>query len=284
MKLGITNTAFTKLYGKKAGYERMKAQGYDYADYQHFVNTENEFFTQPVSLFEKEIKEERKIAESAGILFSQAHGPWRFPPREATPEEIKLRLEEFKKSIYGAAVLGSPNWVIHPLMPFGADTDEQAKEMLEINRAAFREVCEYAKAFGVTVCLENMPFLKLPIASVGSVVDFVRELGYDNFKMCLDTGHSAVFGDCLGDAVRLIGKDLLAVLHVHDNNGKQDQHLRPEEGVIDWKSFDSALYEIDFEGVYSLECAPKRGEAEAEWETAENALIKTVLGHIGAQG
>lgn len=281
MKLGIQNSEYTRTYGSEEGYKRMYAHGYRYADFQKLLNTEKEFFTQPLSAFETALREERKIAEDAGILFSQAHGPWRYPPREGSAEEIRTRIDEFKKSIYGTAVIGSPNWVIHPLMPFGADTDERAEEMKEINRTAFREICEYAKAFGITVCLENMPFLKLPIASVGSVVDFVRELGYGNLRICLDTGHSAVFGDDLGDAVRLIGKDLLAAMHVHDNDGKRDLHLRPGEGVIDWCGFVSALKEIGYEGVYSLETGPIRDKEHPEtWEKNELALIETVKRHI----
>ena len=283
MKLGIQNSEYTRAYGSAEGYKRMYAHGYRYADFQKLLNTEKEFFTQPLPAFEAALKEERKIAEDAGILFSQAHGPWRYPPRESTPEEIRTRIDEFKKAIYGTAVIGSPNWVIHPMMPFGADTEECAEEMIEINRNAFREICEYAKTLGITVCLENMPFLNLPIASVGSVVDFVRELGYGNLKICLDTGHSAVFGDNLGDAVRLIGKDLLAALHVHDNDGKRDAHWRPGEGVIDWIGFTTALKEIDYKGVYSLECGPNRDMDHPEtWEENELKLINTAIGHLEA--
>jgi len=280
MKLGITNKAYTSAYGMAEGYKKMKSQGYDFADYQHFINTETEFFTQPLSAFENSIKEERKIAEDSGILFSQAHGPWRYPPRDYGAEEIKRRMEEFKKSIYGTAVLGSPYWVIHPLMPFGADTGERAEEMTELNRIAFQKLCDYAKALGVTVCLENMPFLKLPISSVESVVKFVKEMNRDNLKVCLDTGHSAVFGLSPEKAVDIIGKELLAVLHVHDNDGKRDLHQRPGEGVIDWKAFAASLKRIGYSGAYSLECAPERDSNNPQkWEFNELSLVMTVLLH-----
>ena len=283
MKFGIQNTEYTRVYGLENGYGKMYAHGYRYADFQRFLNTEKEFFTQPLSAFEGALREERKIAEENGILFSQAHGPWRHPPRESTAEEIRIRIDEFKKSIYGTAVIGSPNWIIHPMMPFGSNTSERAEEMIETNRVAFREICEYAKTLDVTVCLENMPFLNLPIASVETIVDFVREQGYGNLKVCLDTGHSAVFGDDLGDAVRLIGKDLLAALHVHDNDGKRDAHWRPGEGVIDWIGFTAALKEIGYEGVYSLECGPIRnGEHPETWEENELKLINTVREHVNS--
>lgn len=282
MKFGITNTTYTIPYGTVAGYERMRSHGYGYADYQGFMNTEAELFTQPLSVFEAALKEERKAANGAEILFSQVHGPWRYPPRESTETERKQRIEEFKRSIYGTAILGSPNWVIHPLMPYGADTMENAERMIEINREAFLEVCDYAKTLGITVCLENMPFLSLPISSVETIVKFVKEMNLDNLKICLDTGHTAVFGLSPARAVEIIGSDLLAALHVHDNDGKRDLHQRPEDGVIDWKAFAYSLKTVGYNGVYSLECAPLRDKDRPEsWEQGEIALINTVKRHIG---
>ncbi|MBQ9117354.1 MAG: hypothetical protein IJY04_10050 [Clostridia bacterium] len=69
MKFGITNTTYTIPYGTITGYERMRSHGYGYADYQGFMNTEAELFTQPLSVFEAALKEERKAANGAEILF-----------------------------------------------------------------------------------------------------------------------------------------------------------------------------------------------------------------------
>ena len=52
--------------------------------------------------------------------------------------------------------------------------------------------------------------------------------------------------------MRLLG-DRLKVLHVHDNDGKNDQHRAPFTGTIDWEDFTSALAETGFRGVMSLE-------------------------------
>ena len=83
------------------------------------------------------------------------------------------------------------------------------------------------------------------------------------FKICLDTGHCAVFGESPADAVRLIGKEYLRVLHVHDNDGKNDRHWLPYNGVIDWADFSLALAEIGYEGTLSLETrAPARIPAD----------------------
>ena len=73
-----------------------------------------------------------------------------------------------------------------------------------------------------------------------------------NIGICLDTGHANVFGQDLGDVVRLCAP-YLRVVHVHDNNGEQDQHLLPYLGTANWDSFVNAMAEIGYAGVLSLE-------------------------------
>ena len=273
MKLGITNWDYIKAYPLEEAYRRLKSHGYDFADYQQFINTERDFFKSSLRTFENAIIEEKKIAEASGISFSQAHGPWRHPTRDLDPADRAERMESMKKSIYGTAALGCKNWVIHPLMPYGSGSPDHPEKVMEINREFFSEICDYAKTMGITVCYENMPFLQLPISSTASIISFVRELNRDNFKVCLDTGHSIVWGEQPADAVRLIGKDLLYTLHIHDNDGSYDRHLQPEMGIINWTAFADALREIGFEGVCSLECAPKRDPEHPElWDAAELEL------------
>ena len=276
MKLGIGNTDYTRVYGNEDGYRLMKSHGYDFSDYQRFINTERDFFKAPLTEFEKALAEEKKIANDAGILFSQAHGPWRHPTRDLELSDRAERMESMKKSIYGTAALGCKNWVIHPLMPYGSDSPDHPDEVMEINRSFFSEICDYAKTLGITVCFENMPFLQLPISSTAQIVSFVQELNRDNFKVCLDTGHCLVWGEQPADAARLIGGDLLTVLHIHDNDGTADRHHRPCEGVGDWQAFAQALKEIGYTGVCSLECAPLRNKDHPElWTAGELALANT---------
>ena len=87
-------------------------------------------------------------------------------------------------------------------------------------------------------------------------LDFVRKINSPWLRICLDTGHCAVFGIQPADAVRMLGKDMLKTLHVHDNDGVQDRHWIPFTGVIDWVDFRHALQEIGFDGCLSIETAP----------------------------
>jgi len=118
------------------------------------------------------------------------------------------------------------------------------------------ELLKTAKEYNVTICLENMPWHRFSMATPEMTLKFVREMNDENFKMCLDTGHAAVFSDLkIGDELRRV-KDEVRVLHVHDNKGGHDLHMFPYFGVADWDDFGKALRDIDFKGVLSLETMP----------------------------
>lgn len=167
-------------------------------------------------------------------------------------------MEKMKKSIYGTAILGCKNWVIHPIMPYGTmekDT-EYTQNTWDMNLEFMSELLKTAKEYDVTICLENMPMPSFSIGSPTEILKFVRVMNDEHFKICLDTGHVAVYdGLTPADAVRELGNEI-RVLHIHDNSGKVDQHLLPYFGIIDWKDFGRALKECEFEGVFSYETAP----------------------------
>jgi sugar phosphate isomerase/epimerase len=136
-------------------------------------------------------------------------------------------------------------------MPFGEE-ETDAAYVRALNLEFFRTLCAYGETYGVIICVENMPFGKQQLARVAPLLEFVKEVDSPWLRVCLDTGHCACLGDDPIEAVRLLG-DKLAVLHVHDNDGKGDRHWFPGLGIIDWEAFMHALVEIGFEGALSLE-------------------------------
>ena len=181
---------------------------------------------------------------------------------------------ELWKSIFGTHVLGAHRFIVHPLMPY-FDRADHPEEVLSLNEAFFAELADYAKQYDVNVCVENLPFPLYPLTTVEQVCAIVDKLDRENLKVCLDTGHAAIFfGSNVGDAVRYIGQRLEAV-HIHDNMGKEDEHLIPGDGIIDWDGFAAALKDIGFSGVISLETSPKHTlNPECEWNEREENLYK----------
>jgi len=259
MKIGIESSAYAGRYGLEEGLRCMKAHGYECVDYQDFVNTETELFTLSDAEFEKRLLADKDIHAQAGIEIFQVHGPWRYPPQDFTQADREERFEKMSRSILGTAILGCKNFIIHPLMPWGADSDPEPQRRWDMNLEFFSRLCKVAAAHDVTICFENMPMTRISISRPSEILDFVKAIDNEHFKICLDTGHCAVFGESPAEAVRLIGKEYLATLHVHDNNGKGDLHWIPYTGVIDWVDFSRALSEIGYEGALSLEASVPAG-------------------------
>lgn len=276
MKTGIENYYLSR-YGLEAGMARMKAHGFDALDYQYFCDTTCELFTVSEREYEQMLLHVRDVAAENGIEISQTHGPWRWPPQDFTEEDRAERFEKMAKSIRGTAILGCENFVIHPIMPFGDDRDPEPERFWQMNYEFMGRLCDVAKEYDITVCFENMPMLALSMSRPADTLRFVKTLNHPNMKVCLDTGHCSVFREQPGDAVRLIGKDYLRVLHVHDNDAAGDRHWLPYTGFIDWEDFNRALHDIGFEGVVSLETSVPPtipDDLREYWEIGVAAMAK----------
>lgn len=262
-----------------AGFKAMKAHGYDAADYQHLVVTTNPLFSLSDSKFERVLIDHRKAAEEAQVEIYQVHGPWRHPPKDATEEDRAERLEKMTKSLYAAHLLGSRRMVIHPIMPFGTGTEPDHAAFHDMNFEFYSKLLAEAKKLDVIICLENMPFTAHSIASPSSVFQFVKEFDDDHMRMCLDTGHALIFGVQPADAVRE-AKNWIETLHIHDNDGRGDQHRMPYYGVCDWAAFAAAVKEFLPESVpMSMEtkAPPKMPDALREYFGAGIAKLARSL-------
>lgn len=253
LKIGIGEFNYTKPYGFAEGTYRMKCQGYSSMDYQEFINTDTDLFQKNHSQFIAYLEQQAEMCKQAGIEVFQTHGPWRYPPQDITLEDRTERFEKMSRAIEGTAVLGSKRMVIHPIMPFTRSDEGHAEETWEMNLEFMGRLAKVGKEHGVIICFENMPMPDFSMASSAKVLEFVKQINDDYFRICLDTGHSAITKNSPAEDVRLIGKQYLETLHIHDNNGKYDVHLHPFAGIIDWEAFGRALCEIGYDGVINLE-------------------------------
>ena len=91
----------------------------------------------------------------------------------------------------------------------------------------------------------------------------VRRVGHPCFGWCYDTGHAkslgyapAVLRDCIPPLS----------LHIQDNHGHGDDHLRPGDGAIDWDDVLSCLRDCGYAGEFVLEAHHQPLEAKNERE------------------
>jgi sugar phosphate isomerase/epimerase len=127
------------------------------------------------------------------------------------------------------------------------------------------EICRVADPLGVRVALEVIPNALSTPAALVTVLERDPE---PSAGICLDFGHAFLGGDLL-DAIEIVGEHVIAT-HVHDNHRRNDDHLAPYLGAIDWDAALTSMLKIGFEGTYMMELA-SIGTPEAVLERARQA-------------
>jgi len=95
----------------------------------------------------------------------------------------------------------------------------------------------------------------------GSLVHFVENvLDAGAASICLDLGHAHLDGEVV-DAIETVAEHI-ALVHAHDNRGRNDDHLLPFEGTIDWAGALTALQKVGYDGTVVLEPAPQGSPKE----------------------
>ena len=238
-------------------------------DYQNFSTEANSgLYTLSDKDFEKFLISERELAKKIGIEIIQTHGVW--PYDDKNKDTYDERFLATVKSIKGSAIVGAKYVVMHPYMPsMWQANPERHSEDVKANIEYFKNLVPYAKEYGVKVAVENMPMNHMPCGTVDELVDCIDAVNSEYVVACLDTGHcyctfeKGVKGEQPGDAVRKLG-NRLACLHIHDNDGSDDQHLYPSLGTIDWELFLTAWKEMKYSGSINFECRPPVAPADLQ--------------------
>jgi sugar phosphate isomerase/epimerase len=136
-------------------------------------------------------------------------------------------------------------------------------------RRSVEELQQIAEPLGVRLAVEVIPN---ELSRAGSLVHFVEEdLDGVDVGICLDFGHAHMDGD-LVDAIETVSGHLVAT-HVHDNDGRADEHLVPFDGTIDWPGVMTAVQKVGYDGTLLLELAA-HGSPKATLARAQHARAR----------
>lgn len=128
------------------------------------------------------------------------------------------------------------------------------------------EICQLAEPVGVRVAFEVIPN---DLSSAQALVTLLeRDLEAPRAGICMDFGHAFLMGD-IADAIETAAEHLITT-HVHDNRRKQDDHLVPFEGRIDWDAALMSMQKIGYDGTYLMEIA-NPGSTDAALNAARKA-------------
>ena len=205
----------------------------------------------------------KEASEKTGVAITQMHAP--FPVyhkgQDAINAHIMMALD---KTFAVAEFLGCPAVVVHPTI---AETKEAE---WELNLGIYRSLIPVIKKYrGVKICLENLFRRRAGRIEEGRFTDAAdscrmidllnEEAGGDYFGFCFDVGHAVLTHRNIKEFIKTMGHRL-TILHIHDNNGHEDQHVLPysclsnaDEHVCDWQGFVEGLKEIGYSGTLAFE-------------------------------
>ena len=145
-------------------------------------------------------------------------------------DEIGEKLE--KNLIFDILTANKYNFkcvVVHMIGEYNKIGEDRLKRILNI--------CENNNVF---LAVENIDY-KQPL------IDIFDNIDHPYLKFCYDSGHN----NCFTPEIDYLEKygDKLVCLHLHDNNGKQDQHTINKFGTINWDNLAKKLAKLDIDDI-----------------------------------
>lgn len=131
-----------------------------------------------------------------------------------------------------------------PMVVMHLTSKSEAPMYNEVGLKRLQEIADYAKTLNIKVAFEN--------TKIKGYLDYVIEnIKNDNVGICFDSGHYHVhFDDDLNFAKF---KDRIFAVHLHDNDKRDDLHLIPFDGTIDWKKIIKELKKCNYNGPITME-------------------------------
>lgn len=249
IKTGIESTGYFGAFDFEEGLKKCKAHGYDCIDYQNLIENADAYLNFSDEEYLDYLKKFKKATTEAGIEVFQAHGS---TPLKSDGMPCKEIDGKFIRQLETCKELDCKYLILHPYVDY-IDHFETHEVGMKKNYDLMELILPHAEKYGVTICLENLPFRYVDMSRVKEVKKLIREIDSKNLAACLDTGHTNVINENIYESILTFGEDL-KTLHVHDNFGfSGDRHYPPFKGTVDWDGFVKGLIEIGYNGCISLE-------------------------------
>ena len=205
------------------------------------------FFTR----YDPYVREYREIADRLGLIYQSVHAPNHMTENFwDNRETARPAVEEWIQCVNDCADAGVPIMVAHAYRGIGTH-----REVTQERIDNFRYVVDAAAEKGVTVAFENTEGSEYLTVILDVFAD------YPNVGFCWDTGHELCYyrGE---DMTKGRGHRMICT-HLNDNLGcrtgdetisaKDDLHLLPFDGAVDWQSVANRLKDWNYQGILTFE-------------------------------
>ena len=271
MKISVQNGGIIEHIGAEKCYAAIKEAGFTAIDWNidhGLPSTQIKGLTyEGVSIFQRPFEEviahyepELALIRKYGLTITQAHAP--FPAYvPGHPEVLEFMIGIYQNCIRLCHYAGCKYVVIHGISLEEKDPTNTPETIAALNKHLYESLIPTLLECDVVVCLENL-FTRSPQPTEGAcsdphdavaMIDALNEkAGREVFGFCLDTGHLQLLCKNIRTYIPILGKRIKA-LHIHDNDGRDDLHLAPMTGVINWAVLCDCLKQIGFDGDLSFE-------------------------------
>ncbi len=184
-------------------------------------------------------KESISLAAEYGLEIENAHSNMRgcnplwVVGRDGDEKESALR-----KTVEDCGKYGIRTMVMH--LSNGFDVPR----LSTIGLKRVERILDSAKNVGVTVALENV--------RVSEHLRYVLDNYTDeHVKFCFDAGHANIW--CKDIDWLALYRNRLAALHLHDNDGEEDEHRIPLSGTVTWDAVLQSVRKSSYCGALTIE-------------------------------
>jgi sugar phosphate isomerase/epimerase len=199
----------------------------------------------------------RTQVADAGLVIHSAHGCWGAQSIRAPRVDLgalessawSASVDDLKVCIDWLGEAGGKCLVVHP---GGLSDPEDEGARREALARGLIALADHVQGSGIVVCVENMPPGVHPGSRMADLAALLAQLNRPELGLALDTGHANITASVAEET--LAAGSRLVTTHVHDNDGRQDAHLPPGLGTVDWEGWVTALNAIDYRGPILLEC------------------------------
>ena len=213
----------------------------------------------------------------APIAATYANGTWKDGITLAAADEAsrKAAVEEFSAMLDVAETVPYKVLVVHCGVPdpYGAPGDNHRGALVR----SLEELTPAALRHKVRLAIEVIPN---ELSTPSALVDLIEsDIDAPGLGICMDVGHARLMGDVV-EAIETCSGHVITT-HLHDNRGRNDDHLIPGKGVIDWDSTTLAFQKVGYDGVWMFELAIAADRRPVLEQAAKARQRLEALLHIG---
>ena len=175
---------------------------------------------------------------------------------------VEATLKRFEYAYEISCKLSCQNIVLHNGYVPGTSFPTNWIKRGEIFWKKFLENKDDGVIFYIENLLEHDP---------GMIIDIINNVNRKNLKMCIDIGHVNVFSDI--NVLEWIknASENIGFVHLHNNNGKKDEHNGITNGNMDINKICETLEQYCPDAIWAIET--KEYEASIKW-LIENKYIQ----------